>query len=200
MNLILKYRRSLSSIGHLIVFALSLSAAFLLRFDLRMPPDQIPLLVKGLCILIPVKLAVFYYAGVTRGWWRYIELMDLIRLLYANLIGSAMFTVLAAVIIGPTFPRTVYFNDLLLCFIGTAACRCSVRLYCEAATPKSSSGASNVLLYGAGLAGATLIREIRSNPSLGYKIVGLLDDDAAKVGMVLMGIPILGGGRDAAAS
>src|SRR4051794_11812977 len=101
MELILKYRRMPISLGHRFIFALSLSAAFVLRFDLTMPLDQIPLLVKGLCILVPVKTAVFYYAGLNRGWWRYVGLADLLRLLYANIIGSVAFTVLAALVIGP---------------------------------------------------------------------------------------------------
>jgi len=198
MSLGLKHRRLLISIGHLFIFSVSLSAAFLLRFDLTLPADQVSLLLKGLLALLVVKTAVFHYAGLNRGWWRYIGIADILRLGYVNVVSSAAFTVLAAAFIGPSFPRSVYVIDLLLCFVATAAYRCSVRLYCETTAPKSSSGRRNVLLYGAGLAGATLIREVRTNPSLGYKIIGLLDDDPQKVGFTLLGISVLGGGRDAA--
>ncbi len=198
MTRFLHFRRSLIAVGHLLIFTFSLAAAFLLRFDVSMPADQLPLLLKGLCILIPVKMAVFQYARLNRGWWRYIGITDILRLGYANVVASVGFTVLAVLFIGAAFPRTVYFIDLLLCFLGTAGCRMCVRVYCETSVPRPQQKSHRVLLYGAGCAGATLLRELRANPGLGYRIVGLLDDDPHKLGMELMNVRILGRGRDAA--
>ena len=44
-----------------------------------------------------------------------------------------------------------------------------------------------------------LLREIRSNASLGWQVLGLLDDDPNKAGLTVMGVPVLGSGRQAAA-
>src|SRR5262249_32793837 len=52
-----------------------------------------------------------------------------------------------------------------------------------------------VLVYGAGVAGSMLSKEIRSG--LGTRVVGFLDDDVRQHGGWLDGIPILGGGADA---
>lgn len=49
------------------------------------------------------------------------------------------------------------------------------------------------LLLGAGSAGEALIREIEHNPALDILPVGFLDDDIAKKGLSLHGIPVLGG-------
>jgi FlaA1/EpsC-like NDP-sugar epimerase len=53
-------------------------------------------------------------------------------------------------------------------------------------------------MYGAGVAGTMLVREIRSNPRLNYKVMGFLDDDPNMRNAVLLGVPVLGTGRDAA--
>src|SRR5205085_1801546 len=55
-----------------------------------------------------------------------------------------------------------------------------------------------VLIYGAGAAGLTVAKEIRSNQKLNTRAVGFLDDDPFKTSASLVGIPVLGIGRDAA--
>ena len=56
---------------------------------------------------------------------------------------------------------------------------------------------NNVLIYGAGSAGATLAREVLTNASLKSRLVGFLDDDPRKPGSKLMGVPIFGRGDQA---
>jgi FlaA1/EpsC-like NDP-sugar epimerase len=41
------------------------------------------------------------------------------------------------------------------------------------------------------------LKEVRSNPSLGYQVLGFLDDDSKKIGSNLLGVPVLGSGRSA---
>ena len=53
-----------------------------------------------------------------------------------------------------------------------------------------------VLIYGAGRAGALAARDIRESPELGYELVGFIDDDAAKQGKELAGVPVFGGRED----
>ena len=49
-----------------------------------------------------------------------------------------------------------------------------------------------VLIVGAGAAGQMIVREIRENPSLGMIEVGFVDDDRAKIGTRIDGVPVLG--------
>jgi len=53
-----------------------------------------------------------------------------------------------------------------------------------------------VLIYGAGDAGVLLLRETRNNPKLNMKIVGFIDDDLQKKGLLLHRVPILGSKAD----
>jgi FlaA1/EpsC-like NDP-sugar epimerase len=57
---------------------------------------------------------------------------------------------------------------------------------------RSVGAQRNVLIVGAGAAGATVLREISRNPSLGLYPIGLLDDDPVKQGKRIHGIRVLG--------
>jgi len=52
------------------------------------------------------------------------------------------------------------------------------------------------LIYGAGEAGLTVLREIRANPEVGCQVVGFLDDDPVKRHMHIHGLRVVGGRRD----
>src|ERR1022692_1885634 len=72
------------------IFALSGVLAFLLRFDLRMPPAYLGHLAYALPIWIVVKIVVFRVANLDRGWWRYVSIADLRRIVVGNFAGSAL--------------------------------------------------------------------------------------------------------------
>ncbi len=50
------------------------------------------------------------------------------------------------------------------------------------------------LIYGAGDAGVTLLREIHQNPALCYEVIGFIDDDPAKPGGFIHRVKVLGSG------
>lgn len=196
--LLFRHRRLLIAGCHLIIIAISLTLAVLLRFDFSPPPVQVRLFIQALGIVLPVKMAAFLLGRFDRGWWRFVGVADLFRILLANVGASGGFTLATILLIGPSFPRSIYFVDFLLCFLGTAGARLTVRLYNELIAGEFSKGKrKGLLIYGAGAAGWMLLREIRSNPSLGYEVIGFLDDDPKKRGTDLMGVRILGSGREA---
>src|SRR5262245_5320751 len=198
-SLMMRYRWLLIASCHLVMVASSLAAAFFLRFDFLLPQDQATLLLRALLIAIPAKMVVFLLARFHQGWWRFVGVVDLLRLLLFNLIASVVFTVAVSALIGWSFPRSVYLIDFMLCFLMTSGARFAVRIYREGlAVNVNGQGKKGLLIYGAGAAGLALLREIRSNTSLGYTVIGFLDDHLMKRIGDLMGVPILGCGRDAA--
>lgn len=198
--LLFQYRWVLASACHVAIVAGSLITSFLLRFDFSVPDQQLPLLYQGLMLALPVKLLIFHLARLHRGWWQYVGISDIFRVLKANVAASALFMLAARFItIGPSFSRSVYIIDFLLCFLMTAGLRFAVRVYNELlAVEMPTSKSKGVLIYGAGQAGTTLVREMRTTPGLNYKVLGFLDDDREKRKEVLTGVPVLGRGRDAA--
>jgi FlaA1/EpsC-like NDP-sugar epimerase len=178
------------------IFACSGVAAFLLRFDFSLPPQYVRQLVYALPIWIVVKIAVFHMAKLDRGWWRYVSVSDLIRVAFGNVAASAISCILILLIAPSGFPRSIYVLDLMVCFLATSGLRLIVRITVETATSLAASTATekSTLIYGAGEAGISLLREIRNNPRLPYRIVGFLDDRPDKRGLRIAGAPVLGGG------
>ncbi len=177
------------------IFSLSGVLAFLLRFDLRMPHAYLLHLIYALPIWIVVKSVVFRIANLDRGWWRYVSVSDLLRIVVGNVAGSVV-SCGAILLIAPAgFPRSIYFLDLMICFLGTAGVRMIVRMTAEANTQGRNAAGKNTLIYGAGDAGITLFREIQRNPNLPYHVRGFLDDRLDKKGVHILGAQVLGAGN-----
>ncbi len=176
----------------------SVSLAFLLRFEYTIPASQWPYLWKGVALATVVRVLVFRIAGIDRGGWRYSSLPDVYKLFAANAAGSLLWTACAMAVLGRGFPRSVYGIEFFLCFVATTGSRFLVRSYYESHNRlRRKQNRKRVLVYGAGAAGCTLLREVRGNPSLGYQVVGFLDDDRSKRGSKLLGVPVLANGRSA---
>ena len=93
------------------------------------------------------------------------------------------------------FPRTILLIDWLLSLVGIGGLRFSFRLLAERRTASkkpTARKASNVLVIGAGDAGALVVREMQRNPQLGLHPVGYLDDDLTKQRHQIHGVPVVG--------
>jgi FlaA1/EpsC-like NDP-sugar epimerase len=89
----------------------------------------------------------------------------------------------------------------MVCFLATAGIRVTVRVIMELGIQidhTDTRKSKKLLIYGAGVAGQALLREIRSNPQLVYSVRGFLDDDPHKRGVSIQGIRVLGTGEDLA--
>ncbi|HLH44886.1 MAG TPA: hypothetical protein VKV74_17995, partial [Bryobacteraceae bacterium] len=183
---------------HAVAAGLSLSAALLLRFDFSLPLDLKAVFKQALLLAILVKLPVFDWAGFYRGLRRFVSIPDLYIVFLGNMAGSALFTVIAMVWFGPAIPLSVFWMDAVLCFLATALVRFSIRIRDEAfCWDRADRERTGILVYGAGAAGAELVREIHSNRCTRYAVKGFLDDDPSKQHALIMGVPVLGSGRQA---
>jgi FlaA1/EpsC-like NDP-sugar epimerase len=156
-------------------------------------------------LLVPVvalKLTTFVLHGLHKASWRYVSLRDVFRvgraswwaffgifLIYYGLLNAG---VLGIRPFDDRFPDSVFLLD----FAGTIALVCgarlAVRLYHEEVRPAAEGGAPKLLILGAGDAGENAVREILRMPVEQYRVVGFLDDDAAKHGAQIHGIEVLG--------
>jgi FlaA1/EpsC-like NDP-sugar epimerase len=180
------------------IFALSVFAAFLLRFDFSVPREQYHHLATALMVLVIVKIIVFRTAKLDRGLWRYVSVIDMVRVGVGNLIASSIACAVILAISSSGFPRSLYAIDFLLCLLATGGLRFTVRLIQEATsrTLIREANVRNALIYGAGESGTVLLREIRNNPKLPYKVVGFVDDEREKHDLRVAGIKVLGNGND----
>ena len=192
--------RAWTAIRYLSVVALSFWIAFLLRFDFSIPLVERRRFYEGLAIAMIAKITVCVLVGLDRErLWPYQGFSELVRLLTTNLMGSAVSCLLIFAAIGPEFPRSVYCLDLIVCVLLSGGARFAARLRREIINEWSQpAGEKPLLIYGAGVAGIALAREMRNNPKLGYKPVGFLDDEPHKKYARLAGLPVVGSGDEAA--
>jgi FlaA1/EpsC-like NDP-sugar epimerase len=189
------YRLAALWLVHVCVFAVSGIAAFLLRFDFQLKPLERPHLLYGLAIWIPAKILSFHLFHVNRTWWRYASLPDLVRIALA-LFSSALVSTPILVWTSAGFPRSVFILDFLICLVLTSGICAAARLQGERKMKTKPGKRVRALIYGAGVAGTTLARELRINVQLGYEVCGYIDDNPFKRRAIIQGVPVLGTGDD----
>jgi FlaA1/EpsC-like NDP-sugar epimerase len=169
-------------------------AAFWLRFNLDIGADYQQVMLSCLPAVLAVDAAIFWMLGLYRGMWRYASLPDLQRILMAvGIVAAAVPAFLALLRIDGPVPRSVYLIAPLLLVMLMGGSRLAYRAWREGriASLVANPQANPVLVIGAGPAAAALVRELASSAQ--WRVVGLLDDDPAKLGAELAGITVLSG-------
>lgn len=82
--------------------------------------------------------------------------------------------------------------DFFAAVIVLSGLRMLIRLYHEEFFSETRGSARRYLIVGAGNAGEALLREMLRRKDVQYDVVGFIDDDPAKLGMNIHGIPVLG--------
>lgn len=173
--------------------ALAYYGAYVLRWDARLPDEQLAIFLKTLPLLIIIEMSAFLFGGVYKGLWHHAAIDDLLVIVKSVLSGAA---VSALVVFGAYWfrgpSRAVFLLNLLLLLVFTTASRISFRLLrvLIIGKGKTRAGAQPVLIYGAGEGGELLIREIMNNPDHRYAPVGFIDDDGRKAGKRMYGYRI----------
>jgi UDP-GlcNAc:undecaprenyl-phosphate/decaprenyl-phosphate GlcNAc-1-phosphate transferase len=190
---ILYKRRALEVVLDIVLFAVAYQGAYLLRWDGNPPPDQSALFARTLALAVAAKLAAFGLLGVYRGVWQHLSMADAHRFIQATLLGSLL-TVATLVFFfrEDSFARGVFVIDGCLVALLVTGTRASFRSLDRVRHSLGQNG-EPVLIYGAGMAGELVIREITSNTKLGFRPVGFVDDDPRKQGSLVHGYPVVGG-------
>ncbi|MGE5580517.1 MAG: polysaccharide biosynthesis protein [Bacillota bacterium] len=171
-------------------------AALYLRFEGVIPRNYIDDYARVAPYLTAITLLVFGFSGLYSEVLRYAS----IETLWATAVGSAAsgvaFWSLTRYWVNRSFPRSVPIMAGALCFILSGGIRVSVRLFLRleqrARSMADHREAIRVLIVGAGDAGAILGRELIKPATPRRTIVGYIDDDPAKKGLVIYGAKVLG--------
>ena len=196
---LLHKRRAFEVVLDIILFAVAYQGAYLLRWDGRLPAEQVGVFESTLAIAVVSKLAAFGVMGVYRGASHQVGLADVHRLARATLLGGLVtFACMAFFFPTAPFPRTVIMIDGLLVGLLVTGARASFRSL-DLVRHSLNQESTPVLLYGAGRGGELLLRELVSNASLALRPIGFLDDNPAKRGRLIHGYPVLGSMEDVTA-
>jgi FlaA1/EpsC-like NDP-sugar epimerase len=189
-------RQFIILVVNVLVIVLSLIAAFALRFDLNIPPDYWDVALSLIPWLIGIKLTVFWASGMSESWWRYVSMPDLLQVLKANLVASAVFIVFDVFYPPvPNLPRSVIILDFILCFSMMIGLRVFTRIVREQIGLRSkgfNSRPKTVLVVGSGAVAQSIVREMRENPKIDKSVLGYLDSDPKRIGKVILGVPVIG--------
>jgi FlaA1/EpsC-like NDP-sugar epimerase len=191
------WRQTIAFSLDLSAFVLSTFLAFELRFDGVLPAQYFHPMGAALCIWAAAKSAAFIVGAVSQGSWRHTSIFDAVRIVLANSAGSILGGLVIFHLIGPWgIPRSVYILDWLISCLLTLGGRLAARVVVTAISTNSVEGErANTLIYGAGAAGLALLWELRQNQSLMCDVIGIVDDDQSKVGLVLDGKRVMGTGE-----
>jgi len=187
----------------------SFYAAHLIRFDFDIPYQHWSLFYRALPIVVIIKLIIFYFFDLYRGMWRYTSIVDLFNIIKASSLSTLViisFILLRTRFEG--FSRSVFITDWCFTILLISGYRLFIRLYFEYSSEdrlkitsmwktlnifnRKRTDNKRLLIIGAGNCGEKIYREIHDNARLQYNVVGFLDDDSAKLGRKIHGIPVLG--------
>jgi FlaA1/EpsC-like NDP-sugar epimerase len=170
--------------------------AYYLRFEAFLLHDRQLYYAGSLTLVFGIKLPVFYFMGLYNGMWRYTGFRDLQKIIKAVLLSSAtIVSIMLLVNRFQGFSRAVFIMDAIICLLFLCASRISIRYLLQNSRSRQKEKPKRkkrILLIGAGDAAEKVVREIGDNPGLPYEVVGFVDDNPAKIGMRIHGIPVLG--------
>jgi FlaA1/EpsC-like NDP-sugar epimerase/lipopolysaccharide/colanic/teichoic acid biosynthesis glycosyltransferase len=187
----------------------ALSAA--LAVGLRLDTSDILGVVAQYWVFIPlaaiVRPAGFAIAGAYLRVWRYPTISDVGLIVSSLAAGSLIMTLIIFVVMQPSgfpgsagFPRSSIVIEFLISLLVLGGLRFASRVRQEdldtGGDARMAGPPRPVLIYGAGEAGAQLVREMRRNRLLRLEPVAFLDDDAAKRGQRIYGVEVLGGAEE----
>ena len=144
---------------------------------------------------VVMKVATFYFLGLYNRIWRYASVDDLVNI-FKSIVASSFIIITYIYFLQGKFPRSVMALDMFITFFLIGTSRLFLRWRYEYLYMRKKPMADNIrsiFVYGAGDAGEMIIREMLKHPELGYRPVGIIDDDRDKRNMKIHNLPVLGG-------
>ncbi len=188
------HRRRLVEV--LVDFALITSAftvAYLLLVEGSGSTYQRHMYLVILPVLLSARYVCFILFGLYRGVSRYAGARDAFSVAAAVAVSEvAAFVIIALTQPWGDFPRTIFVLDALICTVLIGLSRFWERAVVRGLHSLRDRGAQRkTLIVGAGMAGRSLLRELRETP--GVRVVGFVDDDPRLRRRRIQGAPVLGG-------
>jgi UDP-GlcNAc:undecaprenyl-phosphate GlcNAc-1-phosphate transferase len=177
----------------LLLAALAYWGAYALLAGRDGVPSQLQWYLNMFPLVALVQLSIFWMAGLYRGLWRAVGVGDLMRVAIAVSTSGALAYSLVMVNQPPDGADSLFVVDTLALGWLMGGLRSAYRLV-DHSQFYGVLAARPALIYGAGLGGRLVLRELRQNTARGFHAVGFVDDDCSLQGRLIGGIPVLGDG------
>jgi FlaA1/EpsC-like NDP-sugar epimerase len=177
------------------VFAGIYYAAFWLRFEGQLGPEEVQQYVSTVGWIVWIKLCLFVRFRICRGWGRLVTFYDLVALVQASTAGLLLVVLLDRLVLPRSMiPRSVFLLDwgaTIVILGGARSLLRGVREYPWLAFLPSDR--IPAFIVGANDTGEMLLRAIIRNDKRTYRVVGFIDTDGRSLGTRISGVPVVGG-------
>jgi len=183
--------------------------AFLIRFDFEVNEAVFALwfgmYADNLLPITLISVGTFAIFGLYTSMWRYAGTEELLKIVLAS-IASSLLVMAFMTVTDQRMPTSIYIGSIVFIIVFVSVSRLSYRflrnfrnhgafsnvLLSVGKTDILGGDITKVMVIGAGDAGATIIKEIKSHPEYKKKVVVAIDDDPSKTGHRIMGVRIAG--------
>ncbi len=191
-------RRVVLLIYDVIAVYIAAVAALFVRFEMRVNEQMIFYLGIFHHYIVPVlivSILIFYSCHMYSSLWIYAGATEMV-----NIVTACVLVPVAQLVIvtylppeGDVLPRSFYVLYGVALFVLEFASRFFYRALRSVANKRVELGIkTNVMIVGAGDAGAALIREITNSEHIDKKVVCVIDDSRNKIGNYIYGMKIVG--------
>lgn len=142
-------------------------------------------------VYILVSILVFFFFGLYNRLWRYASINEVMAIVSAVTTSTLILTGYIYVF-DISLPRSIHFLNWTFTILLIGSSRFCVRMFHYWRKNNNQMECSNVLIIGAGDAGAMIAREIKQRYHDDKKLVGFIDDDAYKFNQRLFGTKVIG--------
>ncbi|MDO8455985.1 MAG: polysaccharide biosynthesis protein, partial [Burkholderiaceae bacterium] len=171
-----------------VMAVLAMWMAFSLRLDTLHQPSEMQWVAYGLAPLLAIP--VFIRFGLYRAIFRYTGLAALVATAQAAAVYGVVLFALLLWNQWPGIPRTIGLLQPLIFLVLVGTSRALVRFWLSDAGRVARQSEGRLMIYGAGSAGVQTATAIGITGQ--YKLVGFVDDDAAKMRRSINGVPVFG--------
>jgi FlaA1/EpsC-like NDP-sugar epimerase len=184
-------------LAELLLVTLSLLVNLFFFAPTGKPYDTTVSLLVILPLALALRCAAFRVFGVCERSFRHAGIADAIAI--AEAVGSSSLGLYLLFLVmklrfGVFVPGSVFFGDAITLFLLLSAFHFGTRIYHFSAehSLKVATDSRRAVIIGAGDAGVSVLKELLDTPRSGVVPVALVDDDPAKRGTRICGVPVAG--------
>lgn len=178
----------------IILVNIALYFSFWIRWD-GLIPFEIKTIYKNMIVFFTFGNIIFFYLFDLYTWsFKFAGLCEAIRICKAVVISSIIFvSCIFFLNLQNQIGRAVPVIEMLLCLFLIGGFRFFLRLLKNLnLKSQKNSFMKRVLIYGAGISGESIVRELLNSSKENYYPIGFIDDDANRKGQTINGVKVLG--------
>jgi FlaA1/EpsC-like NDP-sugar epimerase len=177
-------------LGDLFICFISIWAAYFLRFNFRIPPEEFGTLPLVFLVVLLIRAISALLFQTHRGIIRFTNTKDVERIFLSIAAGSTFFLVVNPILLllkqAYLIPFSIIIIDGILSVFLMVISRIVIKsIFYE--INGANKIKTNVIIYGAGETGITAKKAIERDAGAKYKVIAYIDDDSNKVGKKLQG-------------